>query len=136
MVSPLEGGPFVAGRLFEVLLVGVHVIQGLGRREFILHDRDLAHGQTAAIRLPPFGQGHLPISDFARFEPILFRSHSTAARSETACLFREAALLYRELRQVEVAAGLPGGSDEYARCGGIGPFQRFEPKLGCRIGML
>jgi hypothetical protein len=41
-----------------------------------------------------------------------------------------AALLDRDQRQMKVTAGLPCGSNEHARHGGIGPFQRAEAKLG------
>ena len=127
MVTALERDPFVAGRLVEFLVVGLHLFEGIRRGDFVILDRKLAQRRTVAIRPPPFGQCHMPIKNLARLELVLlgFRP-STAARIKIDIVFRSAALRDRNQRQVQVATSLRRGGDKYARHRGVGPLERVE----------
>ena len=135
-IGALERRPFVAGRLVELLLVRLHFLERIGRRELLRPRPETRPERTAAVGPPPFGQGHMP----SKTSPASNSSSSarTTGRgaNRIARVFRGAALLDGQQRQMQVAAGLWRGRDKHARDGGIGPFQRLEAELGRRVGVL
>lgn len=106
MIGAVEGGAFIASRLVEMLLVWLHVVEGVGRREFAVHGRQYAERRRHAVRPTPFGQALIAVEDLARLEFVHRLGSTTTPRAVTACVFCGAALLDRRERQVKIAAGL------------------------------
>ena len=102
-VGAFEGGSFVAGRLVEMFLVGIHLREGIRRTDFFILERKLAQRRGCAVRLPPLGQAHAAVANLAGLEFFLIRSPA-ASRMEVGCIFGNSALLDRKLRQMQVAA--------------------------------
>src|SRR6266446_5508440 len=55
-VRALEGGAFVTRGLVEMLLVGLHVLEGIVRRDLALLDRNFSERNRLAVGALPFGQ--------------------------------------------------------------------------------
>ena len=132
-IGALERGPFVAGRLVEALLVRVHLVEAIGRREFFVFERQLDQQRRAAIEPPPFGKADTAVVDLARLQ---FRLRPAASAGPVAGVFGDAAFLDGKKRQMKIAFGATRRGDEHRRHCGIRPFQCREPELGWSIGML
>ena len=68
MIDTIERRSCVAGGLLKFLLIGLHVLQRIWRRQLIVLDRKQVQERAAAIGPPPLGKLDVTISHFAGFE--------------------------------------------------------------------
>ncbi len=135
-IGALERGAFVAGCFPKVLLVGLQVIEGIGRREFLVLHRDRARQSRSAIERPPLGKSDIPSVQFTSFELVLIRRRPAAVGSEITRMLGAAAFFDRHQCEVKIAARLSRRRDQHAGHSGVRALQRRKPKLRRRVSML
>src|SRR5437763_305847 len=67
-VRTVEGSTSISSRLVKLLLVWLHVLEGMRRRYLFVIDRKHAERRRGTVGPPPFGESDTPIEHFARLE--------------------------------------------------------------------
>src|ERR1700738_1843061 len=65
-VGSLERGSLVAGCFLELLLIGLHVVESIGRRHFSVVERQRAERRWHVVGPPPIGKPCIAIEGLAR----------------------------------------------------------------------
>ena len=141
LVAALERGAFVAGGFLEVLLIGLHRIDGIGRANFFVFEGHDAQRRRAAIRAAPMRQRQRAIEDFADLEllavvmVLIAPGAPGASGAPVAHMFGRAAFLDAQQGHMQLASRITRGCCQRACGGRVGTLERGKRQLGWRVGM-